>query len=378
MATVVCGAISEHSATGERLMKIYFYHTQDLSRIYKEWQQGIFPGHLIYGATHLPKHGIDVYMHPFKPFYNNRLKLSVLTAWRILTSGKKYDILYASSFMGIEILILLRALRIYRRPIVIWHHQPIVRAKKSLRELVSRFFYKGIDHAFFFSDNLIAESKKANKMKTERMEMIHWGADIDFYDRVIKETGTKHREGFISTGKERRDMPTLVKAFAETKEKGAKLDIHIAYGAGKEDYKKIFSTISIPQNVKVNFINGLCPYELSKKVCNASCVVISCMPSNYTVGLTTLVEALALGVPVICTRNDTFAIDIDKEGVGITVPTGDVNAWKNAIEYIITHPDETQKMGHRARLLAERLFNLESYSAEIAHSIRKVANDLKS
>ena len=358
-------------------MKVYFYHTQDLSRIYKEWREGIFPGHLLYGATHLPRHGIETIMHPFKPFYNNRLKLTLLTAWRILTCGKSYDALYASSFMGIELIILLRAIRIYRKPIVIWHHQPIVTAKNPLRQLISRLFYKGIDHAFFFSDYLISQSLKSGKMPRERMQMIHWGADIDFYDRVIRETreGEHGRTGFISTGKERRDMPTLVNAFAQTEQH---LDIHIAYGAGKDDYRKIFSSISLPKNVKVNFINGLCPYELSLKVCRAQCAVICCMPTNYTVGLTTLVEALALGLPVICTNNPTFAFDIDKEEVGITVPSGDIKAWENAIERIATDTKEAERMGRNARALAERLFNLNNYSAEIAHTLKAVIRKSRS
>ena len=155
-------------------MKVYFYHTQDTERILNEWKEGLYPGHLLYGATHLPKYGVEVIPHLYKPFYDHRLKLTLLTAWRILTCGKKYDALYATSFRGIEGLIFLRALGLYRKPIVIWHHQPIVEAKGWLRERVSRLFYRGIDHMFFFSQQLVDESLKATKAQKERMQVVPW------------------------------------------------------------------------------------------------------------------------------------------------------------------------------------------------------------
>ena len=69
------------------------------------------------------------------------------------------------------------------------------------------------------------------------------------------------------------------------------------------------------------------------------------MDFPYTVGLTTLVEAFALGIPVICSRNPNFEMDIDKEEIGITVAYDDVEGWINAIHRIADHPEEAQKMG---------------------------------
>ncbi len=48
------------------LMKVYFYHTQDIQRIMREWGEGRFPGHYLYGATQLGDHGIDV-VSPLPP-----------------------------------------------------------------------------------------------------------------------------------------------------------------------------------------------------------------------------------------------------------------------------------------------------------------------
>ena len=91
-------------------------------------------------------------------------------------------------------------------------------------------------------------------------------------------------------------------------------------------------------------------------------------------GLTTLVEAFALGIPVICSRNPNFEIDIDKEGIGITVEYNDVQGWIDAIRYIADHPEEARRMGENARKLAEERFNLEIFSREIAESLLEISN----
>ena len=86
-------------------------------------------------------------------------------------------------------------------------------------------------------------------------------------------------------------------------------------------------------------------------------------------GLTTLVEALALGLPLITSRNPYFPIDIDQEGIGMTVPYGDVRGWIDAIEYIASHPWEAERMGRRARQLAETTYNMEIFGREVAEVI---------
>lgn len=46
-------------------MRIYFHHNQNLNYIWRQWEQGKFPSHLLYGATHLSRFGIDVILHQF-------------------------------------------------------------------------------------------------------------------------------------------------------------------------------------------------------------------------------------------------------------------------------------------------------------------------
>ena len=348
-------------------MKVYFYHTQDLNMIQKKWKEGRFPGHFLYGATHLPKEGVDVVMHKHKVI-ESRFKLMLYVAWSIMTCREHFDAIYATHFNGLELIIFLRALHLYPYPIIIWHHQPITESDNRFREMMARLFYKGIDHMFFFSERLIQVSLKSSKANEERMQVCPWGADLDNYDRLKREFPVEEHVGFVSTGKEKRDMPTLIRAFSAT---GQELSIYIAYNACGDNYLEILNDLRPSANVHINFIKGLIPNELAQKVWAAKCVVICCQETNYTVGLTTLVEALALGLPVISTRNETYPFDIEKEGVGITVPYYDSVAWEKAIRFIISNPEEAEKMGRKARQLAESSFNLEICTREVAKAIKK-------
>jgi glycosyltransferase involved in cell wall biosynthesis len=350
-------------------MKVYFYHTQDIQYILGRMENGEFPPHYLYGATKLKDYGIDVIWHKAR-LGLPRWRMMLRNAWLILTCREHYDALYATHYRGLEIIVLLRALGLYRKPVVIWHHQPVITSGSRWREWLGRLFYRGFDRMFFFSQKLIDDSLRSHKARADRLLLGHWGADLDFYDRVRMMADERH--GFISTGKEMRDMPTLIKAFNAA---GAPLDIYLNRSNGGFSYEALLSTLDVGQNVQVHFVDGLVPFELARKVSGAACVVICCLETKYTVGLTTVVEAMALGLPVICSRNPQIPIDFDREGCGISVPYGDVEGWKRAIGYMQSHPEEARRMGERGRRLAEELYNDRRCAQEVAETLLSLRQD---
>ena len=167
-------------------MKVYFYHTQDIQYILQRMEEGAFPSHFLYGATHLKEHGIEVIWHPSDIRLSGWRRM-LRTTWKVLTCRERFDAVFATHYTGIEPLIFLRALRLFRKPIVIWHHQPIITPRQHWREWLGRLFYKGIDQMFFFSQKLINDSLSSPKARPERMHLGHWGADLELYDRIMHE-----------------------------------------------------------------------------------------------------------------------------------------------------------------------------------------------
>lgn len=363
-------------------MTVYFYHTQDTERIVREWRQGTFPSHFLYGALQLADSGIDVVWHHQKHTYR-RLRDMLRATWKILTCRKRYDVLYATHTYGIEPIILLRALKLYRHPIVVWHHQPIVRARNPLREALARCFYRGMDHMIFFSRKLMQDSLLSKKADPRRMSMVHWGADLEYYDRMKEQTrskqqGTREHHSpqqsscplppapcpFISTGKELRDYETLLQAFHET---GLSLTLFVE--RRRQAYFEGLRLIG--PNIDLHYGDRPIPHEIAQLVARSRCVCICCQKSNYTVGLTTVVEALALGLPILCTRNPQMPMDIEAEGCGFWLEPGDVEGWKDRLRHIAAHPEEAEAMGRRGRRLAEQYYNINLCGKEVANIIKR-------
>ena len=81
-------------------------------------------------------------MHKCK-YFSGRLKLMLYATKEILFCKEKYDVLYATSFRGIEPVIFLRALGLYRKPIghLASHgrrHQPQTLARTNLPPFLQR------------------------------------------------------------------------------------------------------------------------------------------------------------------------------------------------------------------------------------------------
>lgn len=350
-------------------LSVYFYHTRLTSESYEAWKRKEFPGHLLYGATHFEANGIRTIMHRYR-YFPKRFQLMLYSTKEILFCKQKFDVLYASSFRGIEPLIFLRALGLFRKPIIIWHHTAITKSKNKWKEFFSRLFYKGIDHMFLFSQKLIDDSLETHKVNKKQISLIHWGADLSFYDHLKEKYPVHSPSGFISTGKENRDLDTLLDTFTQCNQQ---LTIYIAHSCGKINYDQIIARHKIGNNIKIHFATGVIPEELAKKVIQSQCIVIACLDFPYTVGLTTLIEAFALGLPVICSRNPNFNIDIETEKVGITINYGDIQGWINAVTYISNHPEEAQIMGKNGRHIAEKTYNLDHFAQEIIDILQKYA-----
>jgi len=347
------GEASTSSPTGDKRGGIYFYHTQDTARIVREWKERKFPAHFLYGALQLEQYGFEVIWHNQIHVYK-RVQDTLKATWKILTCRQHYDVLYATHTRGIEPIILLHAIGLYRKRIVVWHHQPIVKAKSWLRETLARLFYRGMDHMIFFSEKLMQDSLQSKKADPTRMSMVHWGADLTFYDSLPHPL---QKKGFISTGKELRDYKTLTEAFNHT---GQPLTLYT-----QKEQESAFTNLEIKENIDLNFGTRLMPYELSLLVAQSQCVCICCKESNYTVGLTTVVEAMALGIPILCTRNPQMPMDLEAEGCGIYLEPYDTAGWERAIRYIVEHPEEAKEMGRKGRLLAEKYYNVEQCAREV-------------
>lgn len=350
-------------------MKVLFCDDR-IYRDTKEYQQLYMerkaPAQTLYGALQLPENGIELqimdYHHP-KPF-TSRIKSALYVTPKIIRQAKTCDAIFSISFRGLELLMILRRLHLFSKPIFVWQHAAFQPASETISDRIKTWMLGGIDEFFFFNKEIADEALKTGKIK--KYSIIPYGADVDFYASEAKSKQTHKRLVFLSSGVENRDYQTLVAAFSDLP---VELEIYTFPSNANHNYSQVLEGVKA-SNISIHIVEKpINPVELRSISVKADCIVISTLPlpHKYPCGLTSIVEAMALGKPIIATSNPWYGIDIEKEGIGYVV--NNVAEWKKVIRNIIENPSMLYKMGERALFLAQDKYNIKNTGKLIAQEI---------
>ena len=104
----------------------------------------------------------------------------------------------------------------------------------------------------------------------------------------------------------------------------------------------------------------------------AAIIAIPLLKPNGCTGLTELSDALALGKPILMTRNPYIDADIEAIGCGRWIPVGDLGAWTTAISELMADPELRRSMGARGRALAEESWNYEMFGTALTTAVTRV------
>lgn len=268
--------------------------------------------------------------------------------------------IYAKPFY---LLALLRLLSFYKkRKLIGISHTELRTANTWLGNQMLRFVYHSFDKILFHSQKNIDVSVHNRLVKADKCEFLYWGEDLEYIDKNIN---IKQGDFFLSTGRECRDFPILISAFSKTP------TLPLQIYTNKMNYGNKYDYLEEEQgqfpNINIEFVekSATTTQFLAQKAGECLCVVIPLRKEdiNYCLGLTSVVEAMAMGKPIISTRNPYSPVDIEKEGIGFFVD--DEQSWINAINYIYNNPEAAKEMGQRARKLAEEKFNISKCAEQI-------------
>ena len=202
----------------------------------------------------------------------------------------------------------------------------------------------------------------------EKIKLLKRGIDQLFWSPRDVET-----DMICSVGMEARDYPTLVNALRHLE-----IPCHIAAGASRGD---IFKTVERLHNIKdIPYwvtVGPKEPMDLRALYSRSRFTVVPLLPTDSDNGLTTILESMAMGRPVICSRTEG-QVDIIQDGVtGIYVPQGDSDALRDAIQSLWDDPERCKKMGEAARAFIVKQHNMEQFVDAIKNEVDRAA-DLKS
>jgi glycosyltransferase involved in cell wall biosynthesis len=171
-----------------------------------------------------------------------------------------------------------------------------------------------------------------------------------------------------SAGAEMRDYPTLIEAL-----RGTDLRCHIAtdhvrtsrIGFGARQGAENFSD-GAGDNVTVGRKS---PPELRDLYARSRFVVVPLRPSDTDNGVTVILEAMAMGKPVICSRT-RGQVDVIQEGVtGLFVPVGDPVALRSAMLELWNDPERVRAMGLAARAYVAKHHPLDKFCHDVKAAV---------
>jgi len=184
-------------------------------------------------------------------------------------------------------------------------------------------------------------------------------------DRFWRPSGSMSTSVICSVGSTGRDYQTLLSAMRD-------VDVELRIAVGGIDgadrvLERRLARTGLPSNTTIRHLS---PVELRELYSSASFVVLPLQDVESDCGVTALTEAMAMGKAVILTRT-RGQIDVIEDGVqGLYVRPGDPQALRAAIQFLVAHPEEADRMGRAGRALAEGRHALTRYVERLAATVR--------
>lgn len=355
-------------------------NTYSMDKTYQDWKEGITPSHHLWGKIELERRGrVEMEILKFEKYkflnaLGRFLKIEFLDQQiRTLSNIKKFDIIFAPNGSGTtKLLVLLKLLRLLSTPIVIMAHQPQFFApeKGKFKRNIAKILMLQFDAIVFLSQRMRSDTIIDYNIPSSESEKkflhLDWGADNNFYNKFANLSPVKETGYAISAGTTLRDIDTLIEAFREVNFPLRIFTTPLLLPTTKD----------IPDNVTI-YSEGTTYKNLLEEYNNARIILVPMKISdnpNNTHGLTSLMDVMVMGKPVIITRNKNLDIDVEKEGIGFWANRYDPIHWRTLLNDIIFDEKRLADMGRKSLTLYQSKYNAERF----AEGLEKVFIDVHS
>jgi glycosyltransferase involved in cell wall biosynthesis len=231
-----------------------------------------------------------------------------------------------------------------------------------------RFVHPNIDRLLLMSSVQHRFAVETLKIPERRTPLLCWPVDTNFWHPM---DGTA--DMICSVGREMRDFGTMIEAL-----RGLNIPCHIAAWAApwKKDpwVADLEKQCPLPDGLTI----GKKLYsELRELYARSLFMVMPLLPTDTDNGSTSILEAMAMGKPVICSRTPG-QVDTVRDGeTGLYVPPGDARALREAILALWNDPERAKSMGRTARAYVERHHRLEDWLAAVKRNTEEAIAERK-
>lgn len=314
------------------------------------------------------------------------LGMPVGQAWLAFRQRRAFRaVLTDGEHIGLPLALLLKAAR-YPLPHVTIGHRIVTRQKGpffrwlKLHSHISRIvLHSSLQHRMAI-DTL--------GIPVDKLALTPYQVDTDFW----RPQPVAEEPMICSVGLEHRDYPTLFQAV-----EGLDARVEVAAASYWSHQRNSAAGVTPPPNVKVGAYDY---FALRDLYARAALVVVPLYDVDFQAGITTILEAMAMGKAVVVTRT-RGQIDVVEDGGaamrempsprqeesllrrvaaaqgvtlepnGLYVPPGDPAALRQAITYLLEHPEERATLGAAGRRAVEQLVTVDAYAERFSRLIEQ-------
>jgi len=271
---------------------------------------------------------------------------------------RSYDVIFSNGEnVGIPLALLLKGLR--KRPIHVLIGHRVSPAKKRL---LLRSASAQIDAIFLYSTPQWEYAKQELAFPLAKLHLIPFHADHRFYRPTAAAVGSQRM--ICSAGLEWRDYPTLIEAV-----RYIDVDVKLAAASPWSKHRNETMDRELPRNVSAQRYDY---NELRRLYAESLFVVVPLYENDFQAGITTILEAMAMGKAVVTSRTKG-QVDTIRHGInGLYVPPGDPASLRGVIQQLLNSPDMTARLGKQARTDLEDGLTLDHWVDRISSVIRSL------
>ncbi|MBI5134445.1 MAG: glycosyltransferase family 4 protein [Candidatus Taylorbacteria bacterium] len=275
----------------------------------------------------------------------------------------RYDAVFTSTAFGSQ---LLHALYPFKKPRWVMFDFSIMGLlgeEKTLRQRVFRWMVRRADGIVAISRDEESRLQRRFPEMKERIRFIPLGSDLEFFKpRNSGEENKVFTVGFDPG----RDYKTFFEACG-----GIDVSVVIA----TKPYK--VAKLKLPSNFSAREFS---PVDIVREYDTAKVVVLPLDIRggiNEAMGCSSLVEAMAMGKPVVATRTPTMESYIENGVNGILVPPHDASALRSAVLSLLDDGERRKKMGLAAREFILKRCAADDVARELASFFKLIARSAR-
>lgn len=289
-------------------------------------------------------------------------------AWLASRLLKNYDAVFSDGeHIGLLLAMMMRGGQ--DRP----HHAMIGhRMSTSKKRLLTPMARGGIDALIVHASRQLEYAVHGGGFNPSQVYLTPYSVDTGFW----RPQPAGDEQLIVSCGMEQRDYHCLIDAVRD-------LPIRVCVGAmshWSRDRNRLRGR-AIPANMTVEAYDYL---QLRELYAASRLVVVPLRDTDFQAGITTILEAMAMGKPVIVTRaagqHETVVGPLwgadqttwpaggpsAEDSTGLYVPVGSAEALRSAIIYLLERPELASVLGVNGRRYVEQHANLDTYTRRLA------------